>query len=357
MNDVSMHMSSDATIADHASAARPLWVLDDGGAVLGGGQLFALRLARSAGCPVTLVCPAGSPLARAAQADGLAQVDVPFPPPAPDQARPLGAAARRLRAVVPDDAVVLSGAVRSSLVAGLARLRAPVVHLLHERDSAARVSVRAALRRSRVLAVGAVAAQTYRDALPRARVVQVNNFLGSSELERLAGARHTRDGGPPVLGVLARLIPEKGVGELVGELAAIPEAWSALRVAGARQDEDCARDVEGRIAAARLGERVRLLGEIADVVDFLRGLDALVVPSTGREAQPTTILEGLAAGLPVICRSAIVSSDFAGLPVYPYSTPQDLAGALARPAGAELAAIEGRFGVAQVLAALDEVLA
>ncbi|MDX6717483.1 MAG: hypothetical protein QOH30_4041 [Baekduia sp.] len=340
-------------------ADRPLWMLDDGGLVLGGGQLFALRLARTAGRPVMLACPAGSPLAVAAAAAGLPWTDVPFPAPAPAQALALRRAARRLGAVVPREAVVLSGAVRASLVAGLARLRTdlPVVHLLHERDSAARAAVRLALRRSRVLAVGAVAAQTYRDALPGARVVQVNNFLAPDELAPLAAVRRARNGGG-VVGVLARLIPEKGVAQLVDELAAQPEAWTQLRVAGARQDEGYARDVEARILRSGLADRVTLLGALHDVPAFLGGLDALAVPSTGREAQPTTILEAVAAAVPVVCRRPIMSPDFLDLPVAPYDTPAELAAALAAPgAPATLPEIERRFGVAQVLAALDEVLA
>jgi glycosyltransferase involved in cell wall biosynthesis len=345
----------EASVAD-----RPLWMLDDGGLVLGGGQLFALRLARTAGRPVMLACPAGSPLAVAAAAAGLPWTDVPFPAPAPAQALALRRAARRLGAVVPREAVVLSGAVRASLVAGLARLRTdlPVVHLLHERDSAARAAVRLALRRSRVLAVGAVAAQTYRDALPGARVVQVNNFLAPDELAPLAAVRRARNGGGGVVGVLARLIPEKGVAELVDELAAQPEAWTQLRVAGARQDEGYARDVEARILRSGLADRVTLLGALHDVPAFLGGLDALAVPSTGREAQPTTILEAVAAAVPVVCRRPIMSPDFLDLPVAAYDTPAELAAALAAPgAPATLPEIERRFGVAQVLAALDEVLA
>ncbi|HMJ36454.1 MAG TPA: glycosyltransferase [Baekduia sp.] len=335
-------------------AQRPLWLLDDGGAVLGGGQLFALRLARSADRPVVLACPAGSPLARAAAAQGTPWVDVPFPAPHPAQAGALRAAARRLSAVVPADAAVVSGAIRASLVAGLSRIRGPVVHLLHERDSAARPTVRLALRRSRVLAVGAIGAQTYRAALPRARVIAVNNFLARDELAALAGVRRTRTGG--VLGVLARLIPEKGIAELVDELAAAGGAWTELRVAGARQDEGYARHIEERAARAGLADRVTLLGAVDDVPAYLGAIDTLVVPSTGREGQPTVILEALATGAPVVVRRPMMSADFAGLPVFAYDDPPQLAAALAHRAGADVADLEARFGVGQVLAAIDEAL-
>jgi glycosyltransferase involved in cell wall biosynthesis len=342
-------------MAEPRLADRPLWLLDDGGAVLGGGQLFALRLARSAGRPVTLVCPAESPLGRAAASDGLAVVDVPFPAPHPANALALLRAARRLRSVVPDDAIVLSATIRASLVAGLARLRAPVVHVLLERDSATRPSVRLALRRSRVLAIGEVATDAYRRALPRARVIPFNNFLAADEVQALTAARRTRDG--RLLAVLARMIPEKGIAELVGELAAVPDAWGELRVAGARQDEGYAQAVQDDIAGRGLNDRMRLVGRVDDVTGFLRDADVLVVPSTGHEAQPTTIIEGLVAGLPVVCRRPMHSADFAGLPVHPYDGPADLPAALARGGVAPIEEIERRFGVGQVLAALDEVLA
>src|SRR5690349_4406096 len=94
------------TMADRPA---PLWLLDDGGLVLGGGQLFALRLARSAGRgarSVTLACPEGSPLWRAAREAGVAVADVPFPAPDPRNAIALRHAAGCLRAAVPAGAVV-----------------------------------------------------------------------------------------------------------------------------------------------------------------------------------------------------------------------------------------------------------
>lgn len=342
-------------MGERSLAQRPLWLLDDGGAVLGGGQLFALRLARSADRDVVLACPAGSPLAHAAEAQGTPWVDVPFPAPQPAQALALRNAARRLGAVVPDDAAVLSGAIRASLVAGLARIPGPVVHLMHERDSAARASVRVALRRSRVLAVGAVGAQAYGSALPQARTVAVNNFLADDELARLAAVRRERTGG--VLGVLARLIPEKGIAELVDELAEIPDAWAELRVAGARQDEGYAREVQERAARAGLADRVTLLGPVDDVPAFLGAIDTLVVPSTGREGQPTVILEALAAGAPVVVRRPIMSPDYADAPVTAYDGAPELATALAQRGSADLTMLQERFGVGQVLAAIDEARA
>jgi glycosyltransferase involved in cell wall biosynthesis len=345
-----------------------LWVLDDG-LILGGGQLFALRLAACAEEPVRLVCPAGSPVWERARAAGIPCADVAFPAPAPGQARALGRAMRRLRAVLaaaePGDILVSNG-IRCSLVAAPAlagrRGAPPLVHLLHERDSAERRSVRAALRRSRrVVAIGAGAATAYRAALPGARVVQANNFLAPAAVEALSAAAAARaprpDGAPPRLGVLARIIPEKGVAELVDELAATPAAWDTLAVAGALQDAGEVERVRARIAARGLEGRAALTGPTDDVAAFLGAVDALVVPSVGHEGQPTTILEGLAAGLPVLAREPMVSTDFADLAVLAYRGAADLGAALAAlpaPGAPPAALLAQRFACGQVVAALRE---
>jgi glycosyltransferase involved in cell wall biosynthesis len=347
---------------------RALWLLDDG-LILGGGQLFALRLARWAGRPVRLVCPAGSAVWERAQAAGVPCHDVAFPAPAPAQALALVRAAARLRRVLGSATaagdVVVSGGIRCSLVAAPAlagrRDAPPLVHLLHERDSATRASVRVALRRSRrVVAVGATAAEAYRAALPGARVVQANNFLAPDVLDALVARRAEGHGAPPRVGVLARLIPEKGVAELVDELAAAPGAWRDLQVAGALQDGAEVERVRARVAATGLGDRVRLLGAVDDVGAFLAGLDVLVVPSVGNEGQPTVMLEGLAAGVPVVARTALVSGDFAGLPVARYAGAGDLGAALAAAAAAAPASrdeLARRFGPEQAVAAIDEAAA
>lgn len=359
------------TLAPLAPPEPPhaLWLLDDG-LIMGGGQLFALRLACWARRPVTIVCPEGSGLWERATAQGLPCVAADFPEPSGAHAPAMVAAARRLRRVLGATTagrdVVVSGGIRCSLVAASAlaarRGAPPLVHLMHERDSAQRGSVRLALRRSRrVVAMGSVAAAAYRTALPGARVVQVNNFLAPDVLDQLVAARAARRAveapGALRLGVLARVIPEKGVAALVDELVAAPGAWGTLAVAGALQDADEVARVRSRIQAAGLGTRVTLRGAVDDVPAFLDDLDALVVPSTGNEGQPTVILEAVAAGLPVIARAPLVSQDFAGLPVVPYTGPADLAGALAEVTALGAAPAERlreRFGVGQVLAAIEQ---
>ncbi len=73
--------------------------------------------------------------------------------------------------------------------------------------------------------------------------------------------------------------------------------------------------MERLIADLGLADRIRLIGETDDVPGFLGSIDTLVVPSVGKEAQPTAIIEALTHGIPVIVRDPLYSPDFDGLPV------------------------------------------
>ena len=93
--------------------------------------------------------------------------------------------------------------------------------------------------------------------------------------------------------VLARLIPEKGVLQLVEELARCT-SWSRAVIGGDAQDPTYARRVRERIGALGLEGRVTLAGKVdlEDVPGFLASIDVLAVLSPA-EAEPTVILEAL----------------------------------------------------------------
>jgi glycosyltransferase involved in cell wall biosynthesis len=235
----------------------------------------------------------------------------------------------------------------------------PVVNLVHEQDSARRLSARFAYRRFGVLlAVGANAAGEYESRLPGVPVTKLNNFL-PAEYFRQASARRVLSPqyDEPVLGVLARMIPEKGIAELVDEVAAesVRPQWRELLIGGAFQDPSYASSVERRTGELGLGDRIRLLEDVNDVPGFLGSIDALVVPSTGNEAQPTVILEALAHGVPVLVREPLWSSDYEELPVARYRNSGGLADVLrdlpSRPASVE--ELIRRFGPDQAIAALE----
>jgi hypothetical protein len=342
-------------------APPALWILDDG-RIMGGGQRLTLGLAQATPGGATVVCPAGSALERACADHGVPVVAASFPDPHPREVVALARSVARLRAVIgsaPCGVTVVAASARAGLYAALAlatrrRPRPPLVHLMLERDSAARAPLaRFLARQGSVVALGGNAAEAYQRALG-APVERANNFLRPARLAELGAAsgRRSAQGGAPVLGVLARMIPEKGLLELIDELAAAPEAWSAARFG--TEPEDSSYEQRVRDRAAAIG--VDLVGAVTDVAAFYGSVDVLVVPSTGNEGQPGVIVEALAAGLPVIARRAMWSADYDGLPVLPYDGADDLAGRLgevATAAPADPAAVAERFGAGQLLAAID----
>jgi glycosyltransferase involved in cell wall biosynthesis len=314
---------------------------------------------------VVLACPEESVLAKTARLAGVNVISAAFPDvrlAAP--ARPISAvvALRRLiRSVKPETLVGNSARCQVYAVVATADLhnRPPVVCLMHEHDSAQRALLRSFYRRARRLdAVGAGAARTYRDWLPGVDIHQVNNFLDDDELERLGSLRKPDAGAPgsTVIGVLGRMLPEKGILELVDELAAVgPDAWGELRIAAFPQRPEYERRVRERISELGLEQRIALLGPVSDTAAFLEKADLLIVPSTGNEGQPTVILEALAAGRAVIVRSQLYTEDYEGLAVRAYENVDDLREAILSPpdATASHEVLRERFGAKQVVAALE----
>jgi glycosyltransferase involved in cell wall biosynthesis len=347
-----------------------VWILDDG-LIMGGGQRFALRLAGvlgRSGIQVRLLAPADTELAEAARQRGLDVVDVQYPrllPPAVAAMAPAIAGLRHELAQASPNTVVIGNTARCQAYATAALLtmrRWPVLlHLMHEQDSANRPSARAVYRRfGALVAVGENSADVYRRHLPGVEVATVSNFIDADEMRRIDSVRMPPPGGPkPVIGALARMIPEKGVLELIEELAASPDAWSEARIAAPPQDRGYTQRVHARVAELEIGDRIHLLGEISDLDAFFSTIDVLVVPSVGHEGQPTVIIEALLYGRPVIVRTPIWAERYAGLPVTRYDTADDLRRELEQlerePLPVEQIAL--RFGSTELVDTLRELAA
>lgn len=345
-------------------------VLLDDAPIVGGAELFAIRLgtwlaAEPNDWDVTIVCPDPGPFAERVRGAGLRAQGARFPDLTltaalrwPGGIRDVAHVLREARA---SGALVVANTARAQAFAAAARLSVraapPVVNLVHEQDTAARRSAKVVLGRvGHVVAVGANTASAYERALPGQPIGRLNNFLDLVELDRALATRSPRAGdAPPVAGVLARLIPEKGLVELVEELSMCPDDWSTLRIGGGAQDAAYAAALRGVIDLLGLDRRVELVGHVEDLPAFFASVDALVVPSTGHEGQPTVILEALAHGVPVIVRAPIWSPDFDGLPVARYAAGDELGDALRlRPEPASGDELRRRFGPQQ---ALDGLLA
>jgi glycosyltransferase involved in cell wall biosynthesis len=331
-----------------SDGAGDVWLLDHA-EIFGGGQRFGLRL-------VEAFREAGR---NAAVVEELRLPKIALWNPA------VLLAVRRTRRFLEGldpSAIVIGNHPRAHAILAAARPRSngpAIVYVAHERETAARRSAPLAYRRwGGLVAIGANAAREYESRLPGVEVTKINNFLPVSYFERARGERFlSPDVGQLSVGVMARLIPAKGVVELIEELAA-PEtrpAWGQAVIAGGRQDASYASRVERRIADLGLTDRVSLIGETEDVPGFLSSVDVLVVPSTGKEAQPTAIIEALAHGVPVVVRDPLFSPDFEGLPVASYGAASELGEALRapRPSPAPVEELIRRFGPDQAIAGID----
>jgi glycosyltransferase involved in cell wall biosynthesis len=101
--------------------------------------------------------------------------------------------------------------------------------------------------------------------------------------------------------VVGNLRAQKGIDLLIAAMSSTksPAAALATFVIVGRDGDDPDYGALCRREAARLGNRVRFLGARNDVPRLLRAADFAVVPSR-YESGPLTLIEAMAAGLPVI---------------------------------------------------------
>jgi glycosyltransferase involved in cell wall biosynthesis len=167
---------------------------------------------------------------------------------------------------------------------------------------------------------------------PRARIEVIPNAVDVEALRRERNPnlrRALQDGVErPLILVVARLDPQKGHPDLLAAAAEVPDVQFLL-----------AGDGPDRLALERMAielgveDRVRFLGHRADVADLMAASDVFVLPSL-YEGLPISVLEAMAAGLPVIATrvggtdEAVVHGD-SGLLVDPRA-PSELAAAIRR---------------------------
>jgi glycosyltransferase involved in cell wall biosynthesis len=134
----------------------------------------------------------------------------------------------------------------------------------------------------------------------------------------------------PLVVYAGRLVPEKGVRELIEATASLPEVGLVIVGDGPER-----RALEATAAALGATDRIRFVGAVAhaDVPRYLRHADVVVAPSWFEE-RGRVVLEAMAAGTPVIAArsggvAASIEDGVNGLLVAPRS-PQALAAAIAR---------------------------
>ncbi|MDZ4717672.1 MAG: glycosyltransferase [Roseiflexaceae bacterium] len=106
------------------------------------------------------------------------------------------------------------------------------------------------------------------------------------------------------IGYIGRLVPEKGIIDLIDALTLLPESVH-LRLIG---DGDQRAAIMARIAAHGLESRIELKPWAADVPNELRHLDALVLPShttrTWKEQFGRILVEAMSCAIPVVGSSS-----------------------------------------------------
>ena len=152
----------------------------------------------------------------------------------------------------------------------------------------------------------------------------------------------------PLVGVVARLQPEKGVATFLKAAALVSKASPGARflVVG---DGPLREELLGLAGRLGMEDRVRFLGYRTDARALIGLLDVLVVPSL-TEGSPLIVLEAMAAGVPVVASAVGGIPDQArhgeeGLLVPP-GDPEALAGAMGEllrdPSRARLLGAAGR---------------
>lgn len=150
-----------------------------------------------------------------------------------------------------------------------------------------------------VLTVSEPGTEALRRVVPRARVVTVDNAIDVHAFEPAP-----LDGDCPRLLYVGALSRKKGVIDLVAALELLrerePDGWDLQLVGGAAEVGDAeAEEIRSVVRAAGWGDALAGVHHGAALRERFRTADVFVLPSH-EEGQPMTILEAMAAGLPVV---------------------------------------------------------
>ncbi len=148
--------------------------------------------------------------------------------------------------------------------------------------------------------------------VPAGRVATLYNGIDLAGLRDGAARSPARVNGVPRVGSVGRLTPLKGHAVVLEAAAALLDRGvdASFVIAGAAAREAPGHLQELRARAERLGiaERVELISPFGDTAEVLSGLDVMVHASVLPDSLPTTVLEAMALGVPV------VATDLGGVP-------------------------------------------
>lgn len=135
---------------------------------------------------------------------------------------------------------------------------------------------------------------------------RLSTIVNGVDLDHFRPVRSSRDADAPVIGCTARLHGENDHATLLRAFAQVRERWASARLllVGRGPEEPRLRALAHALGVA---EHVSWVGEQADVFPYLREMTLYVQPSLAAGI-PNSVLEAMAAGLPV------VATDVGGTP-------------------------------------------
>ncbi|MGE3182342.1 MAG: glycosyltransferase family 4 protein [Phycisphaerae bacterium] len=142
--------------------------------------------------------------------------------------------------------------------------------------------------------------------VPRPKIAVVPLGIRVEDFQRDGAARPAIGERSPVIGYLARICHEKGLANLVESFLALRREGHNPRLLAAGYlgagDRRYLEKIQKRIAAAGAAEHFEYRGEItrADKIALLHEIDLFSVPTEYPEAKGISILEAMAAGVPVV---------------------------------------------------------
>jgi glycosyltransferase involved in cell wall biosynthesis len=143
-----------------------------------------------------------------------------------------------------------------------------------------------------------------REPIPRERMrviyngIQIDDYLAVGNRTRI---REEFGAGPAtfLLGVVANLNAYKGHSDLIAAIRLCSETIPHLSCVFIGRDDGIGPELQRKIDAAQLQDRIRLVGARSDIPEVMSGFDALVSASH-EEGFSNVILEAMASALPVI---------------------------------------------------------
>lgn len=151
-----------------------------------------------------------------------------------------------------------------------------------ETESSKRLMTRLAARLSHaIIVISRATRQVLREAgVPARKIHLIPCGLPVPETLPTRAEARARLGLPPekfVVGALARLVPHKGIGDLIEAAARVPDAAGQLLLAVAGDGPE--RENLENLAASRLKKQAVFLGRVPDVNDLYAACDVFALPS------------------------------------------------------------------------------